>query len=249
MRQHLLDAQRPLLVPGAGQPQRLVPRRELHGTRACVLRQRHGQHLKDDPLDVVLRLRLRQAQGVDLDAVAEAALLRVLDAVALAGDLVPDAAEGAHLAHLLDEADARVHEEGDAGDDIAPAVLRDLAGREHRVQDGDRGGHGVGDLLDRGGPGLLEVVAADVDRVPLGDVVDRVADHVGRQAERGHRREHVRAPRQVLLDDVVLGRALELGDVHTLLLGDDLIERQQPHGGGVDRHRGVHLVQGMSWNS
>ena len=50
--------------------------------------------------------------------------------------------------------------------------------------------------------------------------------------------------RQVLLDDVVLGRALELGDVGALLLGDDLVERQQPHGGGVDRHRGVHLLQG-----
>ena len=58
------------------------------------------------------------------------------------------------------------------------------------------------------------------------------------------RREDVRPARQVLLDDVVLGRALELGDVRALLLGDHLVERQQPHGGGVDRHRGVHLLQG-----
>ena len=28
-----------------------------------------------------------------------------------------------------------------------------------------------------------------------------------------------------------------------LLLGDDLVEREQPHRGGVDRHRGVHLVE------
>ncbi len=60
VRQHLLDAQRPLLVPGPGQPQRLVPGGQLHGARACVLRERHGQHLEDDPLDVVLRLRLGQ---------------------------------------------------------------------------------------------------------------------------------------------------------------------------------------------
>ncbi len=59
-------------------------------------------------------------------------------------------------------------------------------------------------------------------------------------------REHVGAPREVLLDDVVLRRAGELpGDllrreVGVLLLGDHLVKREQPHRGGVDRHRGVH---------
>src|SRR5205085_6410525 len=55
--------------------------------------------------------------------------------------------------------------------------------------------------------------------------------------------EGVGAPRQVLLDDVVLGRALELLGRHALVLGGDDVERQQPGGGGVDRHRRVHLVQ------
>ena len=36
--------------------------------------------------------------------------------------------------------------------------------------------------------------------------------------------------------------ATSLGvEVGVLLLGDDLVEREQPHRGGVDRHRGVHL--------
>ena len=36
---------------------------------------------------------------------------------------------------------------------------------------------------------------------------------------------------------------LERLEVGVLLLGDDLVERQQPHRGGVDRHRGVHPGQ------
>jgi len=35
----------------------------------------------------------------------------------------------------------------------------------------------------------------------------------------------------------------ELGDVVPVLLGDRLVEREQPHRGGVDRHRRVHLVE------
>jgi hypothetical protein len=140
--------------------------------------------------------------------------------------------------------DARVHEEGDTADDVAHALLRHLAGVAHGVQDGDRGGHRVRDLLHRRRARLLQVVAADVDRVPLRDVGDRVRDHVRRQAEGRSRREDVRAAGQVLLDDVVLGRPLEPGDVRALLLRDDLVERQQPHGRGVDGHRGVHLLQG-----
>ena len=102
---------------GRGQPERLVPRRELDGPGPGVLRQRDPEHLEDDPLHVVLRLLLGQAERVDLDAVAEAAELGVLDAVALAADAVPHARERPHLARLFDEADARVHEEADAADD------------------------------------------------------------------------------------------------------------------------------------
>ncbi len=55
-------------------------------------------------------------ERVDLHAVAEAAQLGVLDAVALAADAVPQLGEGPHLAGLLHEADAGVHEEADAAD-------------------------------------------------------------------------------------------------------------------------------------
>ena len=128
--EHLLHAQAPLLVPRPRQAERLVPRRQLDRAGARVLGERHGEHLEDDALDVVLGLRLGEAEAVDLHAVAEAPRLRVGDAVALAGQLVPQLDEGAHLAHLLDEAHAGVDEERDPGDDarrtprVAPAPSR-----------------------------------------------------------------------------------------------------------------------------
>ena len=112
-----------------------------------------------------------------------------------------------------------------------------------RVEHRDRRGHRVGDLLHRRRPGLLQVVGADVDRVPLRHVLDRVGDHVGDQPHRGAGRERVRAAAEVLLDDVVLGRALELLGGDALVLGGDDVEREQPGGRRVDRHRRVHLVE------
>ena len=114
--QHLLHPQRPLLVPRAGQAEGLVPSRQLQGPGPCVLRQRDAELLEHDALHVVLGLLLGQAERVDLHAVAEAAQLGIGDVVALAADAVPEPGEGPHLARLLDEADARVHEEADPPD-------------------------------------------------------------------------------------------------------------------------------------
>ena len=104
--------------------------------------------------------------------------------------------------------------------------------------------HRVGDLLHRRRPRLLQVVGADVDRVPARDVLDRVGDHVGDQPHRRRGRERVGPAREVLLDDVVLGRALERRPASMpVLLGGDDVERQQPRRRRVDRHRRVHLVE------
>ena len=245
-REDLLEAQAPLLVPRSGQAERLVPRRQLQGTRTRVGRERHPEHLEHDALDVVLRLLFGEPERVHLDAVAEASKGRVLDAVASATDLVPHRGEGSHLGDLLDEPDPRVDEERDAPNHARHLARRDLARVAHRVQDVDRGGESVGDLLDRGGAGLLEVVAADVDRIPLGHVVDREGDHVHRETPRGLGREDVGAAAQVLLDDVVLGGARQRGVVNALLVGERQVEAPDPRRGGVDRHRGVHLGEGYA---
>ena len=77
----------------------------------------------------------------------------------------------------------------------------------------------------------------------LGTSLTREGDHVGDQPHRGLGREGVGAAREVLLDDVVLGRALQLRALDPVLLGDGDVEAEQPGGGRVDRHRGVHLVE------
>src|SRR3712207_8222447 len=65
------------------------------------------------PYTTLFRSLLGEPKGVDLHAVAKDALLRVRDAVAIAGDLVPQLGEGAQLADLGDEAQAGVDEERD----------------------------------------------------------------------------------------------------------------------------------------
>ena len=80
--QHLLDAQRPLLVPRPRQAQRLVPGRELDGPSAGAAPEGDRQRLERDPLHVVLRLRLGQPERVDLHAVPETPLFLGNDAVA-----------------------------------------------------------------------------------------------------------------------------------------------------------------------
>ena len=60
--QDLLEAQRPLLVPWPGKAERLVPGGQLERAGPGAAAERHGERLERDPVDVVLRLRLGQAE-------------------------------------------------------------------------------------------------------------------------------------------------------------------------------------------
>ena len=77
----------------------------------------------------------------------------------------------------------------------------------------------------------------------LGSRSRAVGEQVGRQPHRGPRREDVVPARDVLLEDVVLGRAAELLGPDALLLGHQLVEQQEERRGRVDRHRGRDLVE------
>jgi hypothetical protein len=83
--QHLLHAQRPLLVPGPRQAERLVPGRQLHGAGPGVLGQRDASISRTMRWTLFSGCCFGQAQRVDLHAVAEAARFRVGHAIALAG--------------------------------------------------------------------------------------------------------------------------------------------------------------------
>ena len=184
---------------------------------------------------------LGEPERVDLHPVAEPAQRRIGDAVALDADAVPEVGERPELADLVDEADARVHEERDRAEDRGEPFGFDLARLLHRVEHTDRRRERVRDLLHGRRARLLQVVAADVDRVPLGCVMRAPRHHVDDQPAARLGREDVRAARQVLLHDVVLRRAPEVDRCDALLLGVRDVEAEQPRRRRVDRHRRVHL--------
>ncbi len=239
----LLHAQRPLLVPRPRQAERLVPGRKLHRASPRFLRQRDREHLDEDAGNVILRLLLGQAQRIDLHAIAEQALLGVGDAVAFTRDLVPQLGEGAHLADFGDEAQPGIDEEGDAPDHVAELFLGAFARSLHRIEHADRGGKREGELLYRRGARLLQMIRADIHRIPFRHFLGREQDHVLGQPHRRRRRKHVGAAREIFFDDVVLRRAGEFCARDTLLVGERDVEREQPSGGGVDGHRRVHLAE------
>ena len=132
--QDLLEPKRPLLVPRPGQAERLVPGRQLDRPCAGVPAERHRERLERDPVDVVLRLGLGQPERVDLDAVAQPAMFLVLDAVALAAELVPQDRHRAELGVLLDEAHAGVDEERDAPEHAAHQLASGRARGRRRAR-------------------------------------------------------------------------------------------------------------------
>ena len=203
----LLEAERPLLVPRPRQAERLVPGGQLYGARACVFRQRHRQHFDQDASDVVLGLLLGEAERIHLHAVAEQSVFRIGDAVAFAGDLVPQLGESAHLAQLGDEAQSCIDEERDAPDRITEFFRRNVL--LHPVEDGDGGGEREGEFLYRRGTGFLQMVGADVHRVPARHLLGREQDDVLGETQRRGGRKHMGAAREIFLDDVVLGGALQ----------------------------------------
>ncbi len=190
--QDLLHPQRPLLVPGAGQAQRLVPGGQLHGARAGLLRQRDRQHLDQDAVDVVLGLLLGQAEAVDLHAVAEAAVLRVRARRSGAGRSRPTGRRRrASCTVSVTKRMPAFTKKRDAAHHVGEVVRRHLALQviQHRAGGGQRKGQF---LLGRR-PGLLQVVGADVHRVPFRQVRLRVGRDVGDHPQRGLGRADVGA--------------------------------------------------------
>ena len=124
----------------------------------------------------------------------------------LAHDLGPHPAGGAELRHLLEDVVVAVEEERQPRRE--PVDLE--AGVERGLHVGDPVGERERDLLDGRAPLLAEVVAADRDRVPLRDALVAVGEQVGGQPDRALGRIDVVPARDVLLEDVVLGRAAQL---------------------------------------
>ena len=104
-------------------------------------------------------------------------------------------------------------------------------------------GERKGELLHRRRARLLQMIRADIHRIPFRHLLGREQDHVLGEPHRRRRRKHIGAAREIFLDDVVLRRAGEFLARDALFVGERDIEREQPGGGGVDRHRRVHLAE------
>src|SRR5262249_26964207 len=150
--QNLLQAQRPLLVPRSRQAEGLVPRRQLERAAAGVAAERDAERLDEDAPRVVLGLLLGETEAVHLHAVAEEAVLGIRDPVPVTRDLVPHLAERPQLAHLLDEANARVAEEGHTADAALEFVVREGTARLDGVENAHGRGESERELLRRRRP-------------------------------------------------------------------------------------------------
>ncbi len=188
-----------------------------------------GEALEGDADDVVERLLGGEGDAAGLGVEAELHRLRILGSEALAHDLGPHAAGGAELRDLLEHVVVAVEEEREAGREGVDLE----AGVDGGLGVGDAGAEGEGDFLDGGAALLTEVVAGDRDRVPLRDVLLAVREEVGREPHGVLGRVDVVPAGDVLLEDVVLDRAAELGGVDALLLTNELVEKRSTVAGAL----------------
>ncbi len=172
-----------------------------------------------DPDHIVLGLLSGQRRAAGLRVEAKCLRPWVRRTEAITHELRPEPPGGAELRHLLEEVVVRVEEEGQPRAEVVHRQPR--CDRCFAV--GDPVCEGERELLGRRRAGFANVVAGDRDRVPTGEGSGAVAEQVGRQPHRRSRREDVVSARGVLLEDVVLHRAAQLGAWDALAFGDELV--------------------------
>ena len=198
------------------------------------------ERLDGGPDDVELGLLrgARASRGLRVEPEPRRPFL--LRAELVAHHLGPDPAGGAELRDLLEEVVVRVEEEREPRSELIHVETALLRLRHVRapVREGER------ELLDRGGAGLPDVIARDRDRVPLGGRPGRELDRVGDEAQGVARRVEELLLGDVLLQDVVLGRATQAGERDPVRRAGEQVHPPEDVRGGVDRHAGRHLGEG-----
>ena len=161
-------------------------------------------------------------------------------AEAIFHDPCPVSAAGAELGHFFQNVGEGVEEEAQARSEGIHRHAAVHAG----LHVGDAVGDGEGHLLGRRGTGFTDMIAADADGVPFGNVLVAVFDEVHREPHAGFGGIDVLAAADDFLQNVVLDRAAHLVEGHPLFLGDGQVHGQQHRGRGVDGHRGGDFVEG-----
>ena len=147
---------------------------------------------------------------------------------------------GAKFCDFFKKVVADVEEEAEAGGEVVDleAAVEAPADVLEAVAEGE------GEFLDSVGACLADVVAADADGVPAGEVVGGVLDGVDDEAHGGPRGEDVLVLGDIFLEDVVLDGAAELFLGDALFFGGDDVHGPDDGGGGVDGHGGGDLIEG-----
>ena len=233
----LLGAQRDLDGVLAGQGQGFV---HTVGMKALGATQHRGQCLPGSTDDVILGLLGCQAAAGSLRMEAEKPAPGVCGPKGLAHFAGPDAARSPELAHFFEKIIVRVEKEGKAWGkviDIDPPLDTPAHILEPISQ-------GKGQFLGRRGPCLSNVVAADADGVPAGQVSTAILKGVHHQPHRGLGRKDELLLGDILFQDVVLDRPAQ--DLHgdTPFFGHDDVHRPDHGCGAVDGHGGGDFVHG-----
>ena len=219
-----------------GQRQRFITPVAMQRLRAAE----HGrQRLKCHADDVVVGLLGGQRAAGSLRVEAQLLGAGVRRAEAVAHEVRPQPARGSKLGDLLEKIVMCVEEERQAlaePVDVETGIDRRLNVR-NRMRECER------DLLDRCRAGFTDVVAADRNRVPVGELVVAERKNVGDDPERGARGKDVRAARDVFLEDVVLHGARDRRERHALAFRDGGIQRQQHDRRRIDGHRRRHAIE------
>ena len=198
-----------------------------------------GEGLHRDPGQIVERLLWGQRDTRGLGVETHPGRALVLGPVALGHEPVPDATSRAELGDLLEELGVAVEEEAEP--------RREVIDSQPTSQGVLDVGHPVGDrereLLDRRAAGFADVIPGDRDRVPAWQLPGAELDRIGDESHRGRRREQELLLSDELLEDVVLGRALEGRPRDARLLRRDDVHRPDRRSWRVDRHRGADPVE------
>ena len=230
---------------GRGRPSASFQAGSCTARARASLRQRDGEHLEQDAIDVVLGLLLGEAERVHLHAVAEAAMLGVARRRSGLAVISSHSSVKARILQIsvMNRRPALTKKEmrpTTAPKSSAGDFARRLARRRARLARWRA-------RRPAPAPASRPLPAGGRSRRWSGSTsawprqVKTMVSLISRSDGCG--REHVGAARQVLLDDVVLDGAGELGRGRALRVGGGDVEREQPRRRGVDRHGGVHLAE------
>ena len=108
-------------------------------------------------------------------------------------------------------------------------------------------GHGISegksDFLYLGSTCFANVISANADSIPFGDILRAISKCICNQTHGRTWREDIGSAGDIFLENIVLNSALQLLRLYALLFGNSNIHCQKYGCRTVDGHRGADLIQ------